>query len=424
MSPWFVALLDLFLVYFFFGDTILDWVLPRSLNARRQARQLRRQLKGRLHRDRDILAPQHIAGYEAAIARCDAAFATYNDGGKAIAALLSDLADDGKLAAALPAPRRPRWLIANLEVVVVSVGVAFGIRSLLLQPFKIPTGSMQPTLWGIHYVANDGAMPAHPGAVRRFLDYCNFSRRYFKVTAPEELILDSVEPAPSKPLFPNSYIGYATATGGRGRFLVPAAPEDAQKLLHELMLRRGPATAPNDHPLHFQADEVIFDGAMESGDHLFVNRLTLAYHEPRRGDIAVFSTNGITYNGQPLLGDYYIKRLVGLPGDTLVIRKRRLLVRPVGETEFRPLDQYHPAFARIASLQNGYHGHSARPDAMLLHHEGDEYTVPAGHYFMLGDNTDNSLDSRYWGPVPRANLAGSPCFIWWPFGKHFGTGTN
>ena len=73
-------------------------------------------------------------------------------------------------------------IAVNLEAIVVSVAVAFAIRSLFLQPFKIPTGSMQPTLYGIHHVPLETEEIPSSRLVRIF-DYLNYSRRYFNVVA-------------------------------------------------------------------------------------------------------------------------------------------------------------------------------------------------------------------------------------------------
>ena len=96
-------------------------------------------------------------------------------------------------------------------------------------------------------------------------------------------------------------------------------------------------------------------------------------------------------------------------------------MKPAGEADFHKLDaEDHPGFAKINSKTNGYKGYANILSSSYLRFEGEEFTVPAEHYFMLGDNTENSLDSRFWGAVPRKNLVGRPCFVWWPFSKHFG----
>ncbi|MBR4518587.1 MAG: signal peptidase I [Victivallales bacterium] len=428
MSLPIVILLDLLLIYFFFGSDLVEWLTPPKKRPRREFKALLKGFRALVHRNRDLLSEHQLA-------------ATANllgDGANRLAANDAITAEDVKkysgkidaMMATLPVPQNFQRMRNWVETIVVSAGVAFAIRSLLLSPFSIPTGSMQPTLYGIHYVAMDA--PAAPGSLKRAFDYLNYSQRQFRLVAPADGSLDyeSLRPAKSYPLFPNSELEYRPAVGAPVTWRLPANLTDAQKTLLELYgdtLRNAardnfPAYMAGVRPqLRFKKDDVVFNGAMESGDHLFVNRLSLAFTPPRRGQVMVFMTNGLNYNGQPLSGDYYIKRLVGLPGDTLKIIDRALWVKPAGEADFHKLDaEDHPGFAKINSKANGYKGYANILSSSYLRFEGEEFTVPAEHYFMLGDNTENSLDSRFWGAVPRENLVGRPCFVWWPFSKHFG----
>ena len=429
MSLPFVILLDLLLVYFFFGSDLVEWLTPRKLRPRRQFKAHCKGFSGLVHRNRDLLSQHQNAACENLL----------EDSRNRLAATEAITEDDVKkfsgkidaMLATLPIPLNFPRIRNCLETIVVSAGVAFAIRSLLLSPFSIPTGSMQPTLYGIHYVAMES--DATPGALKRAFDYLNYSQRQFKLVAPADGSLDyeGLRPAKSYPLFPASAVDYRPVGGPPVTWRIPATLTDAQKTILELYgdtLRNAardnfPAYMAGVRPqLRFKKDDVVFNGAMESGDHLFVNRLSLALIPPRRGQVMVFMTNGLNYNGQPLSGDYYIKRLVGLPGDTLKIVDRALWVKPAGETDFHKLDaEDHYGFAKINSHFNGYKGYATIPSASYLRYPGEEFTVPDEHYFMLGDNTENSLDSRFWGAVPRENLVGRPCFVWWPFSKRFGT---
>ena len=155
----------------------------------------------------------------------------------------------------------------------------------------------------------------------------------------------------------------------------------------------------------------------------------LANNEPQRGDVMVFR-----YPPQPSLD--YIKRVVGLPGDEVAYLNKRLTVngQPVakaaapeffdadsmryakqfqeqlGGKTYRTLnDDERPAF--IPGASDFPHKENCRYSV-----EGVVCKVPAGHYFMMGDNRDNSLDSRYWGFVPEANIVGKAFFVWMNFG--------
>jgi signal peptidase I len=106
---------------------------------------------------------------------------------------------------------------------------------------------------------------------------------------------------------------------------------------------------------------------------------------------------------------YYIKRLVGTPGDLLEIRESTLYRN--GE----PI-RGAKAFAGNAKREGNYSGY--RPGGILT--AGQTYTVPQDFYIALGDNSANSQDSRYWGGVPAKDVVGRPLFIYYPFTKRWG----
>ena len=157
---------------------------------------------------------------------------------------------------------------------------------------------------------------------------------------------------------------------------------------------------------------------------------------PARGDVMVFR-----YPADPSLD--YIKRVVGVPGDRIEYRNKELRVngmpvprRQLGDYESRERLQYFPHY--LESFNGAEHeiilekevpgfvnrsmdfGHSGNCD---YNSGGLACTVPAGHYFMMGDNRDNSSDSRVWGFVPDANIVGKAFFIWLNFNElgRFGT---
>ncbi len=429
MSAFWVIILDLLLLYFFFGSELVDFFTPKKFRPRRQYKEQQKNFRALVRRNRDLFSQHQLAACGNLLADCanrlNSTETITSEDTKKLAGKLD------AMLATLPVPRKFPTARNWLETLVVSAGVAFAIRSLLLSPFSIPTGSMQPTLFGIHYVALD--REATPSLPRRVFDYLNYSQRQFRLVAPADGELDylSLRPAKSYPLFPACELEYHSNGGTPVTWRIPASLTDAQKTILELYgetLREAardnfPAMLAGASPkLRFKQGDVVFNGAMESGDHLFVNRMSLAFQQPARGQVMVFETTGLQYNGQPLSGQYYIKRLVGLPGDTIKIVDQSLWVKPAGETEFHQLDaEDAPGFAKINSQTNGYQGYLPIREAKYLRYDGEEYTVPDEHYFMLGDNTSNSLDSRFWGSVPRANLVGRPCFVWWPFSRRFGT---
>ncbi len=416
MSPLWCILIDLLLLWFFLGDWILAHALPAAWQRRQLLRQTGKTLRQKLRRNRDLLSPEQISQGESLLAKVEQ---VRREGKKEEQEALLATVQKG-----IPLPPTPQdsLLGANFETILVSVAVAFALRCLLLQPFKIPTGSMQPTLFGIHPVALEaGEIPQ--SRLATLFDYVNYSRRYFQWQAPADGTLDlaSIQPLPSRPLFPQSALIFRSEDGRSFPLAAPATPTDTQRLLPLLQnpqpVQRGFLT----NPFAYRQGQTIFQGAMESGDHLFVNRLSLCLRPPARGDIMVFSTEDLSYQGKSLAGFYYVKRLVGLPGDTLKIQDRVLWVRPRGSDTFLPLDgTYSRPFARIQSRQGGYAGHAALSGGAYLSREREEYTVPDGHYFLMGDNTENSLDCRFFGPVARERLVGRPCLVWWPFSPRFG----
>ncbi|HSX93392.1 MAG TPA: signal peptidase I [Hydrogenophaga sp.] len=152
-------------------------------------------------------------------------------------------------------------------------------------------------------------------------------------------------------------------------------------------------------------------------------------HAPQRGDVIVFR-----YPPKPSLD--YIKRVVGLPGDEVAYLNKQLTVNGqpvprVAQPDFFDKDSMRYAKQWQESLGGKHYNilnEDTRPafvegatqfpfaDGCRYSVEGMVCKVPAGHYFMMGDNRDNSLDSRYWGFVPEANIVGKAFFVWMNFG--------
>ena len=299
-----------------------------------------------------------------------------------------------------------------LDILAVALMVAFGIRALFFQPFKIPTSSMQPTLFGIHYIDLDKARAAHGvaplfGKLGTVGNYLAFAARR------AELRLDSPVKMGDE-LYPESGWGWFDNTAfqaGNRRVTLPGTPA---KVAEYAGLYPGRTLSGT-----------VADGYLSDGDHLFVNRLSLHWREPERGDPMVFATEGIVGPGgeRPSeSGDYYIKRLVGLPGDTLKIVNNVLMVKPEGAADFVPVYELAPNMKKIYSGLGGYQGHSSRIPGVshFLRRPDEEYKVPPDPYFMLGDNTLFSADSRVWGSVPRKNLVGRPSLVFWPVSRRWG----
>ncbi len=182
------------------------------------------------------------------------------------------------------------------------------------------------------------------------------------------------------------------------------------------------------------------------GDFILVNKFTygvrlpvankkiVALNEPQRGDVMVFRYP------EDLSVDY-IKRIIGIPGDKVEYKNKRLTIN--GKTvptedagnylEVNSDLNYQNLKLQLEEIDSRVHRTIQNPDVPAVHlssvqsfphrenctitEEGLSCTVPAGHYFMMGDNRDNSKDSRYWGFVPDENIVGKAFMIWWHWGK-------
>jgi signal peptidase I len=160
------------------------------------------------------------------------------------------------------------------------------------------------------------------------------------------------------------------------------------------------------------------------GDHLIVDKLAYApagpvsryllpYQEPRHGDVIVFR-----YPGD--IAQTYVKRLIGMPGDHLkivnglVFRNGKQLNEPYIFQKFS-YDAERDNFPSGLRLVRGSLALQLQREMLENNVVNGELVVPAGHYFAMGDNRDNSEDSRYWGFVPRENIIGKPVFVYWSY---------
>ena len=143
------------------------------------------------------------------------------------------------------------------------------------------------------------------------------------------------------------------------------------------------------------------------GYKLPLTDITLIDNEdPQRGDVVVFK-----YPENKKIN--YIKRIVGLPGDRIIYKNKRLYVNDIEYPHTQIDHTFDPI--EIADGQVYIEDNSSK-EYLILNQSSPafnfQYQVPDDTYFVLGDNRDNSNDSRYWGPVPRENLVGKAFFIW------------
>jgi len=319
-----------------------------------------------------------------------------------------------------------------LDILVVSISVAMAFRAYFYEPFHIPTGSMQPTLYGNHSEACNPAQATFwdttPGL--RWYKWFLTGKMYECFRAPFNGTL----------YFQNTSTGHydmRVVNIGLGQSSRPMlVPTD---VLHPTETGDGPyrqtsMRLPNGytHGSIVKAGDILWSGYVESGDFLFVNRWLWNFRHPARGDVMVFSTTGI---GGLQQGTHYIKRMTGVPNETLSIVSvdGNAQAGEDGLFELRVNGAKPMAPRRIAQIQNREKWHekaypyagyrpSWRPDFVTpgktISQPGDQVKLGADEYYACGDNSPSSYDSRYWGPVPARNLRGIAGGVFWPLLTH------
>ena len=188
---------------------------------------------------------------------------------------------------------------------------------------------------------------------------------------------------------------------------------------YELPVRALPLKMPG---ANFHSGEMLWSGIVTDGDRVLVDKLSYRFSAPQRGDLLAFKTDGISIFPKSVFktdgipnspkSDVFIKRIAGLPGERVRIEPPYLIINDAKVTQ--------PAiYQDIAGKTNGHAGfllaeRTGYSNARLVN-PTDEMVLGNDEYFVLGDNTANSLDSRHWGPVPKKNIVGKVARIYWPF---------
>ena len=415
----------------------LRWFISKTV---REATVVHKHYLRLLAAQRDILSPAAIGAVTEALTNLQTAIKEGHTGRIRIRAEELQFAGEKWLK---PYPN-PAWR-ENIEVLLVALAVAMGIRTFFLQPFKIPTGSMQPTLFGVVSVPDFTKINAWqedrekisaevreqwkaraalqiPSGWDKVKDWFK-GNSYIHVVAEADGVIDSFTP-PTKFLIFN--IKQSLSIGGIEHTIW--FPPD----LGEQSLSKRAGLDPS-HVYH-KGDEVI-KMKVSAGDHLFVDRMSYNFCKPTRGEIVVFETKGIDHPQMPQ-DQFYIKRLVVLPGEKVQIGDDRHL-RINGQR----LDASTPHFENVYGYNpnqkpkdSQFSGHVNRTVAVtyglypnLAPNFPDAQTVyenAGNNYMVMGDNTCNSFDSRAWGGFPAQNVIGKSFFVYWPLTERFGWGNR
>jgi signal peptidase I len=391
----------------------LNWFLSATA---RQASHMRNHVWKILSAQRDILSPQAIEAVEQSLDELD----DIRRGPLDKKRLETQMTRLEEAANKWLKPYPHAGMRENVEVLLVAIAVAMGIRTFFAQPFKIPTGSMQPTLYGVtsNPIGPDlRPQPDFevPNRLKRFVLFWVTGVGFDHVVAKGDGTLQASIDEPSRFLLFNLKQSFAV---GDHTYTVWFPPD-------KLLQRAGLLDGGRPISKTFKTGEDILKVKSYSGDHLFVDRFTYNFRRPRRGEIIVFETKDIAGMNPAQHGQFYIKRLVALGGERVRIGDDRHIY-----INGQPLTTNTPHFEKVYNfdpsqppMENQYSGHvngSRTSYAPYFPDDKTEFIMPEGHYMVMGDNTLNSYDSRGWGPFPQENVIGRSFFVYWPFGSQDG----
>ena len=392
------------------------WFLSKTV---RHATAMRKHVKRILCAQRDILSPQAV----------EAVTLGLQDFGGAVRAdlkkedLLKQMEILENVANKWLKPYPNAAWRENVEVLLVALAVAMGIRTFFLQPFKIPTGSMQPTLFGVtsENLINkpDFKIPTGLERVKEWFQGIS----YIDVKAKTD--------------------GTLTAIGSPFRFLIFNIKQTLwiNGVTHTIWFPPDYGAPPGgtlkaraelDIGDVFHKGDQVVRLKTQSGDHLFVDRMTYNFRKPTRGEIIVFETTGTPI---PQQDTFYIKRLVGLGGERVQIGNDRHLIingqrLSASTPHFENVYTFDP---KLPPEDSHYSGHLNQFIANLYRKgnlapkfpdESTTYRISPDHYMVMGDNTANSSDSRTWGEFSASKVIGKSYFVYWPITGRFGWGHN
>jgi signal peptidase I len=373
--------------------------------------------------------------------------------------------------------------VENVEMLMVAAIVVIGIRSFFLQPFIIPTNSMYPSFFGMQPNLYEEENKV-PSLLERSIDKVLLGASHYRLNVESAgnlyLVLqnggsfrfaEATFPNGRFFLFPNTVKEYVFEVGGKEHTLQVPAEFDFDTLIAKKFagiesLRDLPLIVSQDQGFignrlklsdqNYQKGDIAIAFDILLGDALFVDRMSYNFITPKSGDPAVFRTGSIDdFNrkiGTPVrnfIGEdkYYIKRLIGEPGDRLEMKVPDPIFtngtdvrkgvpgvlyrneRPIsGKVAFEENRKRAESLSNDPNAKNPMNYPGYRAEGLLSNREvitvpqKDDATNPTGlnGYFMMGDNSTDSLDGRAWGFVPENEIIGRAFVVYYPFTKRWG----
>ncbi|GAA5494291.1 hypothetical protein Rhal01_00451 [Rubritalea halochordaticola] len=410
---------------------------------KKEAKMLHKGSKKFLHYKRDLLKEDRISEIEAR--RLDLKKAI--KGKDKEAALEAGKQLQATCENALPRYKGPDALTENVEVFFVAIVIALGLRTYYLQPFRIPTNSMKPTLNG--FIGEELSQDKWPAYPIRIAQIATHGRDYISVKTDKEDKIVDLKEYQALHFFTRTKIvfssGRTETVPGSARALIDVmnrdeitklagiklASEDDENFMKVLMQTTLPANF------------TVAEGYVSSGDLVLVDKFSYHFRSPKAGEVFVFDTRKIReIREKPGYGSHYIKRLIGVPGDTIALEGGETRMNPYngmpkkeipsGRSIYYDTQIYRngkkmtaPGVLRVESKEGYYDGYST----MDRLQRGSENAVKLAYkpstglseYWAMGDNSQNSSDSRDWGTVKEFNVLGPALFSLWPFGSgHWG----
>ena len=378
-----------------------------------------------VHYKRDLLTPEKVAEIEAR--RLDL-LATIKSGDRAkvdeASKQVRAVCDDS-----LPQDKPLGWLEENVEVMFVAIVIALGLRAYYLQPFRIPTGSMQPTLNGI--IGKPMPETKWPAFPTRMMEFVLRGRSYVKIVNDRDRRVATIQKSDGQmdyDIQDTQWLHFFSRSEIRFVDSDPLTLPAPRNPSWEAGLRSAMQIASRNKGM-LPKGTVLLEGYIDSGDLVLVDKVSYHFRNPIRGEVFVFDTQGIRgiddRSTDQAKGSHYIKRLCGVPGDSLTIQSPNLYIDGKIAKEFGIQRVIHGQ-GEYAINPGGYElaknepAHGDKTLHQSLANPGDEFKLTAKtrpgmrEYAALGDNTRNSLDSRYWGSVKEFNLVGPALFSLWP----------